>query len=326
MTYAEWISNQNQRVAGTNTTRPFLGTNTVQPTNGQIYRRIVWNTNADGLVTNIVVTNALVTNASPPGERMGKVSAPQRVLQTDTNFDAAQMIGVGVSMEQILFMAYGIEGAERPVLSGVRVLSPGDMPVGRFDFIANLPTGSRTALAKPVKEKFGLVGARTNIAVPCYILKQDHTGAPGLLPVSPTADPNAHPGHVLWQNVSLDQFVRNQQMQVEGYIANETGLTGNFNIAWIRLDRLPPRKPHETITELVQRDFLEQLGLKLILTNYVSMEFFQIAHVKQASALLSSQIVARREDFLPPPVKAKRGKHRETGLMKSSYSRQRLIA
>ncbi len=215
--------------------------------------------------------------------RLKPISSRQetRWLETDTNLASAQLIGIGLSIEQILLLADGIQDVDKqPLERTPRVLGSG-MPVGRYDFIANLASGSRNALAELVRQQFGYVGTRTDILLPCCVLKFDHTGAPGLKPVSPagTGDFDA-----LWarrRSFSIDDFIN--RMGFPGYITNETGLTEKFDIDWTLLPEFPFQHrtaPTPALVAEFQKTILTNFGLQLILTNTVSTEFFQIDHVK----------------------------------------------
>jgi hypothetical protein len=223
----------------------------------------------DGIVKDI----RLIPKSIPKGS----ADLPDtRWLETDTNFESAQLMGIGVSVEQILLLANGLQGAYYPMQGGMRVLNPAGMPVGRYDFIANLPTGSRAALGDLVKQKFGYAGTRTNILVLYFVLKFDHDGAPGLKPAPPVVGgaPNAASG------MSIDEFISLVQGGLGGYITNETGLTGKFDIDLAPFAQFQPGIFSGSLLKRQQRRFLEDLGLQLILTNKISTEYFQIEEVK----------------------------------------------
>ena len=211
-----------------------------------------------------------------------------RALQTDTNFDTGQMIGIGVPVKVMMAYAANLEEAAPGPLGafGSRILTPSGMPVGRYDFIANLPHGSREALAEAIKQEFGLVGRRTNIVVPCYVLKFDHAGGPGLKPATPGSAPSGVSYGVtpnFWPNMTIDDFIGFQIgmfPELAGFITNETGLTGKYDIDWTPVERVSKRKPNETLLDRLQRELTDNLGLQLIVSNRVPVEFFQIERVK----------------------------------------------
>jgi hypothetical protein len=65
-----------------------------------------------------------------------------------------------------------------------------------------------------------------------------------------------------------------------GYITNETGLTGKFDIDLAPFAQFQPGIFSGSLLKRQQRRFLEDLGLQLILTNKISTEYFQIEEVK----------------------------------------------
>jgi uncharacterized protein (TIGR03435 family) len=226
-----------------------------------------------------MIAKEIQLDARPRGvlEISADPATDTRCLETDTNFETAQLIGIGVSVEQILLMANGIQDPDVPgQRGGTRVLNPGWMPVGRYDFIANLPTGSRAALADLVKRQFGYVGTRTNIVVPYFVLKFDHDGAPGLKPASPSVsgDPKAS------FRMSIEEIINMVQPYLGGYITDETGLTGKFDFDWSFLNQFHQSgRFYESLLKRQQQRFLQDLGLQLILTNKISTEYFQISKV-----------------------------------------------
>jgi uncharacterized protein (TIGR03435 family) len=62
-----------------------------------------------------------------------------------------QRIGISMPMESLIMNAYGLHDDLRLVIST-------KLPDGKYDYIANLPTGSGEALQQEIKKQFGIVG------------------------------------------------------------------------------------------------------------------------------------------------------------------------
>ena len=67
---------------------------------------------------------------------------------SDTNGpDLARLMGLGAGLEELLQVCHDARGLYH--------LNPPGLPPERYDFIANLPSGSRAALAEAIRERFG---------------------------------------------------------------------------------------------------------------------------------------------------------------------------
>jgi RNA polymerase sigma factor (sigma-70 family) len=80
-----------------------------------------------------------------------------RAIVTDINsdqnpVDRAQLMGIGVDLDGMLQFAHHGQGLKH---IGAEILPP-----DRYDFIANLPGGSRAALAELIRKRFGFVATR----------------------------------------------------------------------------------------------------------------------------------------------------------------------
>ena len=90
------------------------------------------------------------------------VTVDQSGNTTNRASDAAQSIGIGIAAREIILTAYDSTAAE--------AIFPAEMPAGQYDYIANLPQGSLSALREEIKTKFGLVGKRTMITTNAFAL------------------------------------------------------------------------------------------------------------------------------------------------------------
>jgi hypothetical protein len=67
---------------------------------------------------------------------------------------------------------------------------------------------------------------------------------------------------------------------IGGYITDETGLTGKFDVDWTFFNQFHQGgRFYESLLKNQQQRFLQDLGLRLILTNKISTEYFQISKV-----------------------------------------------
>ena len=161
----------------------------------------------------------------------------------------------------------------------------------KFDYIANLPSGSMEALRQEIKNQFGIVGRFTTIETNVLFLKVQSTNAPGLK-ISPArnrpsgttgtaaasraAGTNASKGPVYSQNVvgyipapqtdQTDQFHRTCQIptlaaflegQVKIPVIDQTQLTNRFDVQ-LDWDKNDPQ--HEKLKQAL----INQLGLELV--------------------------------------------------------------
>ena len=90
-----------------------------------------------------------------------------------TVFDRDRKIyGTAFGLRTIVQDAYGGRDTRTICLTA--------LPQGRFDYIANLPSGSMEALRREIKNQFGIVGRFATIETNVLFLKVRSTNAPGL--------------------------------------------------------------------------------------------------------------------------------------------------
>jgi uncharacterized protein (TIGR03435 family) len=141
-----------------------------------------------------------------------------------------------------------------------RTIFETELPQGRFDFIANVPTGSAEALKQEIKKQFGLAGRFETRDTDVLELKARRINAPGLKPTA---------GHGYSRWIGDGEFsCQNQPMSavagtLEGYfgipVVDETGMNGrfDFDLHWAE------REPQRNLDGLKQV-LLDQLGLELV--------------------------------------------------------------
>jgi len=88
-----------------------------------------------------------------------------------------KMVGTGLDAEEVVAAAFS--GA----FSSARVVSHGELPAGKYDYIATLSggqTANENALQEEVKRKFGVVAKTETRPAEVLLLKVKLTNAPGL--------------------------------------------------------------------------------------------------------------------------------------------------
>ena len=159
-----------------------------------------------------------------------------------------KMLGVGQSIQDIIMAAYGYR------FHLAQLSFPATIPHGKYDYIANLPSGQPEALQQELKREFGLVSHPETNETDCLILKVRSRNAPGLkrssLPFSGSEQDGLYSSHhqTLW---SLVDYLASHLGTV---VIDRTGLNGSFDIdfAW---DKTP---------EGLKQALLDQTGLELV--------------------------------------------------------------
>jgi uncharacterized protein (TIGR03435 family) len=168
-----------------------------------------------------------------------------------------KMIGIGESVESMAQVAYA--GPSEHNWDGVRMVVSPNLPRGRYDFIANLPTGSWIALQKEMERKLGVVARRETRETDVLRLTVRHPNAPGLKPSA--AGRSSYSGGDGELNVtgnSLDEVAMILERQGLGLpVVDHTGLTGkfDFDLKWNK---------HDPEHGDLKQALLNQLGLELV--------------------------------------------------------------
>ena len=172
-------------------------------------------------------------------------------------------LGVSESMPQVIHAAFG-DSEARSVL-------PKDLPAGRYDFIANLPQGSRPALQRELQTQFGIVGRHEQRVMDVLLLQVKTPGAPGLkvpAPKDPASGRNVSRSRVgmsmgssqsSWYNQPISGLVMFLEQELKTPVIDRTGLTQHydFSMKWVKLDSRP-------LGDALNQALNEQLGLELI--------------------------------------------------------------
>ena len=167
--------------------------------------------------------------------------------------DNGRKLGFGETVADIVGAAY-----ENP--THTRTIFLTKLPSGKYDFIANLPSGSESALRQAIGEKFGITMRHETIETNVFFLRVESQNAPSLRPASTHngSSSRSYQGEyqlVNMQFVSLAYFL---EAMLSVPVIDQTGLTGNYdaNLKWNYRNDLEG--------ENLKRAVNEQLGLKLV--------------------------------------------------------------
>ena len=164
-------------------------------------------------------------------------------------------LGINQPVKSILRIAYEAASPYRIVLNT-------ELPAEKYDFLSNLPAGSRESLQLALKKKFGVVGRFETRDTDVLLLKLKRSTAPGLRQ-STTTDNRMSAGggqiSISGEPLSLN-LVPNLEEKFEIPVIDQTGLTGRYDVEF---------KWHEsnsgrTDPEELKQALLDQLGLELV--------------------------------------------------------------
>ena len=168
-------------------------------------------------------------------------------------------MGIGATVDEIVLTAYQQNSS--------RTIFPQDMPVGKYDFIAKLPSGSTeqaafAALQAEVKNKFGLVGHRETRDADVLILTAKNQPRPGLKPAAQrnSSSFSSSLGEIKLDNHPVGTLVNYLERVVKQPVIDRTGITGKYDMAlkWNAAES----KNHDLGN--LNRLLSEQFGLELV--------------------------------------------------------------
>ncbi len=168
-----------------------------------------------------------------------------------------KLMGIGVPVESMAQVAYASPSEHN--WNDARTVVSANVPQGRYDFIANLPTGSWIALQKEMERKLGVVGRRETRETDVLQLTVKHPNAPGLKPsAARRSSYTANDGDINVTASSMDEVAIILERQGLGLpVVDHTGLTGkfDFDLKWNKND-----PEHDNLKQAL----LDQLGLELV--------------------------------------------------------------
>jgi uncharacterized protein (TIGR03435 family) len=162
-------------------------------------------------------------------------------------------LGIGVSVTNLVESAYG------SLYTRIVYLTP--IPKDKYDFIANLPSGSKEALAREIQKQFGIVGRFETIETNVLFLQVVNPNAPGLMTSTRTdnsGNSNGGSGERKITNGTMDTIAFSFEGEIGIPIVDQTGLTGRFDTDLKWDDRNDPE--HENFKQALK----DQLGLELV--------------------------------------------------------------
>jgi len=230
---------------------------------------------------------AATLRAAPPQVTIvpSKFPTAGRAIVTDIDsdknaVDRAQLMGIGVDLDGMLQFAHHGQGLEHV---GAEIL-----PTDRYDFIANLPGGSRAALAELIRKRFGFAANRqTRVLNDALAITVDHANAPGMTLAA--ADPGANNGlrAVEWgvgkwrrtaaspgasaglrdgkrflQNMTASDLADFLESALNAPVFDQTGLTNSYDFQFTLLAQ--PGDDHNSRIQWAGNVLLQELGLNLI--------------------------------------------------------------
>ena len=195
-----------------------------------------------------------VVNRVPPQVRI----VPTKFPHGGWGSFREKVVGTDTAPENILQATEGW-------FSSVRMVVPNHLPKAKYDYIANLPTGSREALASLVKKKFGLIGTIQMRDADVLLLRVKYIGSAGLKPAG--TSPAGQKTEIQWGAISVTNTPLSTLASfLEDYfqkpVIDQTGLEGNYDISFNSKDDWR----HPNLAK-VKQAVLDQLGLELVPTN-----------------------------------------------------------
>jgi uncharacterized protein (TIGR03435 family) len=146
-----------------------------------------------------------------------------------------------------------------------RMVFPGGLPDGRFDFLVTLPDHALEKFQAEITKQFGYTARRETREVDALALKVKNPAAPGLKISAGGINfhPTALPLFIDWPSCPVSNLANQLEVCLKTPVVDETGLNGNYDIKldWNR--RFDPAGNVEKFRQAV----LDQLGLELVPTN-----------------------------------------------------------
>jgi uncharacterized protein (TIGR03435 family) len=201
-------------------------------------------------------TPDLIRKATPQVTIVSTKFKSTRWVTTDDR--SARRIAANDSFAGIAQPARIVVGAAYSMW-GTHLVEDTPLPMGRYDFIANLPDGSLEAFQAEVKKQFGVVAHRETRPTDVLLLRIKTPDAPGLLPSqhSSVYSERQENGEYILTHGPINRLEGLFGFYFEKPVINQTGLNGLYDFR-LKVD-WKKRDP-----AAVKQDLLDQLGLELV--------------------------------------------------------------
>jgi len=190
-------------------------------------------------------------NRVPPQVRIVPTKFPDAPGDWGDSYD--KMVGISQPVKKIVQTIYP--------WSTARTIFTAELPLGRYDYIANLPKGNVEALQQEVKRQFGIVGNRETRETDVLLLKIKSPGARGLRPSQSRKMSTAgKAGQYTCINAKLSNLAEFLEIYFEIPVVDQTGLIGGFDFD-LKWDETDWQHHHP---DALKQVLLDQLGLELV--------------------------------------------------------------
>jgi len=175
-----------------------------------------------------------------------------------------RVYGLNAPIEEMLRVANVNYGS----VSQSRTLLNVEIPTNTYDFFSNPPKGSKAALQREIKDRFGFVGRLETIETNVLFLKVRYPDAAGLKPSSSkTGSRSLGNGAISMVSASTDDLARDLENHFKIPVIDQSGLTNRYDFAlqWNDYGKKTgdDRPIHPNLDGLKQA-LTDQLGLELI--------------------------------------------------------------
>ena len=195
-----------------------------------------------------------------------------------------QVFGINMSIKDMMRVAFITSQADYGTInnqdvSEQRTIFMAQVPTNHYDFISNLRIGSREALQRELKQRFGIVGRFETIETNVLLLKVKYPNSNRKLGNSNYGSFDVGNGKISL-NGSADNLAKELESCCKIPIINQTGLAGNydFEIKWDNHGKLIGASDYPDFDALKQA-LVDQLGLELVPTN-MPIEMLVVEKVK----------------------------------------------
>jgi uncharacterized protein (TIGR03435 family) len=172
--------------------------------------------------------------------------------------------GINASVVEMLSVANWAYGSGSPSRTVLMV----EIPTNRYDYFSNLPKGSKAALQREIKKRFGVAGRFETIETNVWFLKVKYPDAAGLkLSRTKTGSKDVRNGAITAVGASTDDLARDLENHFKIPVINQTGLTDlyDFKLQWNDYGKTAGEdRPIHPNLDGLKPALTDQLGLELV--------------------------------------------------------------